>query len=480
MPSFSRPWLRRLAALLLLGSTSPALAAATPRLAEPPEGERWFSVNVGGERVGFAHQQIGKSADGYRIDSEGSVKMRVMGFSREAITREQYLVGRDMTLRSFSAQNSFDGSETLLKGEATSKGVRVEVETGGRKKERLLKAKGAIFPPQALNVYPLLQGAAAGRKFRLATLDIESLKVKQIKVEVIGEETLPPAVSALHLRNDLYPMVDNDIWVDLKGDTLKESVRDDLVVTLAEDEKTAKLYLADAALAKRDPVLAFSLIKVQPPLERPDKLQRLSVAFTGVPAPLPILQGKGQQGTRLADGRVLFAMPNPAFQPAPGEAPTAADLEPSARIPSDAPEIAAQKAQILGDRQDATRAAGLLAAWVASEIKGTVADSRSPLETLKSRNGNSQSQARLYAALARAAGIATRVVSGLIYLPGQGYLYHSWAESYLDGWVAVDPSLGEIPANLSHIKLVEGDGPDAMAQLAGMIGKLKAQVVEQK
>jgi hypothetical protein len=474
---FPRTCLRLLIALLLLLAPLQLFAAAIPKLAAPPEGERWFSILLSGERVGFAHLVITRAGEGYRIDSEGSVKMRVMGFSREATSKESYLVGRDLTLQSFATESRIDGSPLVLKGEVTPKGIKVAVESGGGKKERTLKSKGAVYPPQALNIFPLMQGTSAGKSYKIAMLDVESLKVKQIKVEVVGEETLPGGF-AVHLKNNLYPMVDNDVWVDLKGNSIRESVRDDLVVTVAEDESSAKRYLADAALSKRDLVLDFSMIRVNPPLDRVDQLKKLSVEFSGVPANIPILQGKGQQGTRLPDGRVLFTMPNPAFAPGLPEVPAPADLEPAERIPSDGPEIIAKKDEIIGAEKDPAKIAKLLVDWVAKEIKGTVTDSQSPLETLKSRNGNCQSHARLYAALARAAGIPTRFVSGLVYLQGQGFLYHSWAESYLNGWTELDPTFGETPANLTHIMLVEGETPDEMGLLAGVIGRVQAKVVE--
>lgn len=477
---FPRAALRFLVALVLLCVPLPLFAAAIPKLAGPPVGERWFSVNLDGERVGFAHLSITQAGDGYRIDTEGAVKLRIMGFSREATSKESYLVGRDLALKSFAVESRIDGSPMVLSGEVTPKGIKVTVDSKGGKKERTLKSKGPVFPPQALNYYPLMQGTAAGKSYKIAMLDVESVKVKQIKVEVIGEETLTPSsAAAVHLKNDLYPMVENDIWVDLKGNSIRESVRDDLVVTLAEDETSARAYLADAALSKRDLALDFSLIKVAPPLDRSGQLRKFSIDFTGIPPSFPLLQGKGQQGSRLADGKVRFTMPNPGFETPLREQTAPFDLEPAPRIPSDDPEILAKKDQIVGTEKDPARVAKLLVGWVAKEIKGTVTDSQSPLETLKSRSGNCQTHARLYTALARGAGIPTRFVSGLVYSQGQGFLYHSWAESYLNGWIAVDPTFGEMPANVTHIKLVEGDSPDDMGLLAGVIGRIRAKVVEQ-
>ena len=452
----------------------------SPRLAAPPSGERWFSVNLSGERVGFAHLIISQTADGYRIESDGSVKMRVMGFSREATSKESYLIGRDLAIKSFSSESRIDGSPLSLNGEVTPKGIKVVFASGSGKKERTLKTKGAVYPPQILNFYPLLQGTSPGKTLKIPMLDVEALKIKQVKIEVIGPETIQPNTATVHLKNDLYPMVDNDIWVDLKGNTVKESVRDDLVVTLAENEASARAYLADAALSKSDLALDFSLVKIVPPLDKPETLKKLSIEFSGIPKEYPLLQGKGQQALRLPDGKVRFTMPNPAFQNPAGVQTTPSDLEPAPRIPSDNPEIIGKKSEILGEEKNPEQAAKLLMAWVAKEVKGTVTDNQSPVETLKNRSGNCQTHARLYASLARAAGIPTRFVSGLVYSPGQGFLYHSWNESYLGGvWVPLDPTFGEFPANVTHIKLVEGDSTDDMDLLAGVIGRIQAQVVEQ-
>jgi len=335
-----------------------------------------------------------------------------------------------------------------------------------------------VFPSPLLNFYPLILGTPAGKTLRIAMLDSESFKVKQVKVEVVGPETLPAGTAVVHLRNNLYPVVDNDIWVDLKGNTVKESVRDDLVLTLAEDEARAKSSLAEAALSRSDLALDFSLVKVTPPLERPAQLKRLAVDFTGIPAGFPLLQGPTQQAQRNPDATVRFTMPNPGYQPSAAEAPVAADLAPDQRIPSDLPQIVALKDQVLGSEQAPEQRARLLLQWVAREIKPAVTGNQSPLDTLKDRSGNCQSHALLYAALARSAGIPTRFVSGLVYMP-QGFLYHSWAESFLNGtWVALDPTFGEFPANLTHIKLVQGDSSDDLAPLAGVIGRIKAKVVE--
>ena len=77
--------------------------------------------------------------------------------------------------------------------------------------------------------------------------------------------------------------------------------------------------------------------------------------------------------------------------------------------------------------------------------------------------------------------VPTRFVSGLVYQAGQGFLYHSWAESLVNGaWLAVDPTFAQVPADVTHINLVEGETPEEMLPLAGVVGRVRAKVVEQR
>ncbi|HEY6009320.1 MAG TPA: transglutaminase-like domain-containing protein [Geobacteraceae bacterium] len=478
-----------LIAAVICFSLAASLGAASPAsvpLGTPPLGERWFGISFDGERTGFASQNISvDSGGGYTIRSEGSVKMLVLGFSREASSWEEYRVNRDLSLRSFAVREVIDGSPLRLSGEVTPRGVRVTVETADKKEEKLLKVKGAVYPPPVVNIYPLMRGAVAGKVYRLRMLDVEAVKVKEVKVTVLGKEPQADGTPLLHLQNDLYTFVDNDIWVDLQGNTVRESVRNDLIVTTVEDAATIARFVLDAAVAKKDLILDFSRVRVEPPLDAPEKLRRLVVEFAGIPGSVPLLQGAGQKAARTEGERVLFTLERP--QPsAAGAGEDASDagryLEATQRIPSGTPEIIARKDEVLnGVRGEPLAAVGKLARWVAEYVTDTVTDSHSALETLASRKGNCQAHARLYVALARAAGIPSRFVSGLVYVPDKGFLYHSWAESFVGGaWLSVDPTFAQVPADVTHVKLVEGDAPEEMLPLAGIVGRISARVVEQQ
>ena len=54
-----------------------------------------------------------------------------------------------------------------------------------------------------------------------------------------------------------------------------------------------------------------------------------------------------------------------------------------------------------------------------------------------------------------------------------------WAEAEVGGWLPVDPCRGQIPADVTHIKLAEGDSLEGLAPLAELVGRVKAKVVEE-
>lgn len=101
----------------------------------------------------------------------------------------------------------------------------------------------------------------------------------------------------------------------------------------------------------------------------------------------------------------------------------------------------------------------------------------SALEALDRRAGDCTESAVLLAALGRAAGIPTRVVSGLTYsrVPVLGtsnaFMPHSWVLAYVDGrWKSFDLALERFDS--SHIALTIGDGDSRQIMAASQLASL--------
>ena len=88
--------------------------------------------------------------------------------------------------------------------------------------------------------------------------------------------------------------------------------------------------------------------------------------------------------------------------------------------------------------------------------------------------------ATLYTALARAAGVPTRLCAGIVYADGK-FFYHAWAESFVGQWVAFDPTLYDPKqasfVDATHIKFAQGDVTQ-MFEVVSIVGRLKIHIVE--
>ena len=76
----------------------------------------------------------------------------------------------------------------------------------------------------------------------------------------------------------------------------------------------------------------------------------------------------------------------------------------------------------------------------------------------------------------RAAGIPARISVGLAYTR-EKFFYHAWVEAYTGEWVTMDPTLNQIPADVTHISLLRGN-IDKQVEIMGLIGKLRLEVID--
>ncbi len=104
---------------------------------------------------------------------------------------------------------------------------------------------------------------------------------------------------------------------------------------------------------------------------------------------------------------------------------------------------------------------------------------RSASSILRDMRGVCRDYAIVYAALARAQGVPTRLCSGIVAFRDKFY-YHAWAESYVGGtvgWLPVDPTMEMGTVDATHVAINRGD-PASIYDLVGVIGRVQAKVLE--
>jgi transglutaminase-like putative cysteine protease len=153
---------------------------------------------------------------------------------------------------------------------------------------------------------------------------------------------------------------------------------------------------------------------------------------------------------RVSSHAVRFEIPPGLPIPAP-PAELEADLRATESVQVDDPEILALLDRLTPAPRTLDSTLRAIFAFTHDEIveapfKGTT----DALTALRLREGSCNGKSRLFAALARRAGIPTRLVGGLILGPGDKRTSHQWVESWMNGvWVPFCPLNGhfaEIPA----------------------------------
>jgi len=155
-------------------------------------------------------------------------------------------------------------------------------------------------------------------------------------------------------------------------------------------------------------------------------------------------------------------------------------LKPSVYIQCENAQIIAKAKEIVGGEKNAKKIVDRLVTGVYKMLEKTpTASLPSAIDVLKTKEGDCNEHAVLFAALARAQGIPTKIYVGLVSLQGSAYFYHAWCAVWLGKWVPVDPTFNQFPADIGHLKLKEGEVSE-WAKVLKVVGKLQIRILDSK
>jgi hypothetical protein len=163
---------------------------------------------------------------------------------------------------------------------------------------------------------------------------------------------------------------------------------------------------------------------------------------------------------------------------APADGPASEDLEQYLEASADLnfkdPVVADLARQAAGDEKNPRKLADRLCRFVHEYIqtKNLSVGFASASEVARSKEGDCTEHGILLAALGRAVGIPTRIVTGIVYteeFAGKRNVFvgHLWTQFWLDGqWEDVDSAFGQTDVDPTHIALgVSAAGDSGMADL---------------
>ena len=456
-------------------------------LADWPFEEYWTGIVFNGAKIGFTYLSLSpaeNTPDHYEIRSEAALRFRFLMFDKKVTLKSYDLVAADLSLRSFSYDYDLDGNILKLTGRFSAGNLEVEVSSRGQTTETSIPVEGKLYPTSIIAMYPVLHGLELGRHYSFQVYDGETQSIATVTQEILAyEESDLFSGKAFKIKTGLHGQKVTT-WIGLEGKPQLEIGHGGVIISGLESEIVAKRYLAQASINKEETLLDFSLIKSEQVIQEPERVRFMEVVLRGIHQDLRVPNDELQQCQREAE-QVICRISTPELSDAglgrnenPHE--SLRYLQSTQTVPSQNELIRKTAENITADAVSPLEKIQVLIDWLQSNIEQEPVDVFTALDVLSRRKAECQGHTYLYAAFARSLGIPTRVVNGIVYSQHyEGFLYHSWAESLIDDhWIALDPTLAQLPADATHIKFVEGESFLDLMPLVDLVGRLQVQIID--
>lgn len=474
-------WLGMIAALIhkqTPGRTTQLDPADPAAEVAPGARDEWFGIYQQGRKIGHAHRTREATPTGHLFRDDSSFSMAMLGTPQKLRTTLVAATDRGYALERFDFHLVSQATSFRASGRVEGDRLRVRFGALGREEEVELPLPEPIHLASTLRPRVAARAPQAGERFTAPVFSPMTLKSEPLTITVEGRETIEGPegpVEVLRVREEHQGLAAR-AWLAPDGSALREEAT--LGFTLQRESPELALRGVDTT-APVDLVVTHR-IPLTGEISDPRSLRRLALRVSGaaaarIPSDPPRQTVAGDQ---LRIEREEVPLPPALGSPPNAEAGSLAELlAPSPFIESDDAGIRRLAATIAGDETDPRIVARRLLDWIhksmTQEPSLTVPSAR---EVLASLRGDCNEHAVLLAALARAAGIPARVVAGAVY-GEDGFYYHAWNELWLGDWVSADAVFGQMPADATHIKLIEG-GPERHLALAEMIGQLEFTALE--
>ncbi len=443
-----------------------------------PGTKRWYDVQLNGNKIGYAMMSYNKSPLGYVFKDYSLLRMPMAGVMREVLLDFYAVVDKEYSVKSFTFGLASGDYTTDIFGGVQGGFLEMDVRTEGEPTHIAIPLVDGVYLPGMVPLLLASRGFPAG-EFGLTSLDPFNLAVGEMVVRVIGKESIK-------VDGDKYET--NKIEIENSGMSTTMFVLDDGTVVKEIETAGMEMHLTSREKALDIPeinpdwdILKSLAVGVDRELDNPREAAYMKVELQGIEKAGFNLEDDFQN--KLSDKPLVIEMSSDecAFNDNDtGIVNLDRYLKPENFIQSDDLNIIRQALLIIKDMEDDRIKARAIADWVYSNIEKDYAISLpSATDVLRVRRGDCNEHSALYTALARAAGIPTKICLGVVYSQDMFY-YHAWPAVYLDGcWIAIDPTLGQEVADATHIMLLQG-GYDAQASLMRIVGKLQVKVLEYK
>ena len=467
-------------------------------------GTHFFVVRMNGNAIGYASARFDTVPEGYVFEDQTVLDVPAMGNVQRATTMTRVELDHELTLRAFrfrlrSSIGDFEVDGTL----GADSALDLNISAGGDEQRSRLPVTRDVLLDAAVPLRLAASGElTVGNEFSVTVFDPSAMADRRISMRVAAADTfiVPDSVRWDAANRDWVITVYDTVpawrldqefggatvetWIDEDGQMVK--AQSPLGFTI--ERTTFELARGEFDAARGNESLASgygnviesTAIASNVPLDGVGQQSRLAVRLLDVDLSGFDLHGGRQQlnGDTLVITRETDAATRAGYTlPYSGGGEAAEELASTPLIQADHPRIRELARQVTEGTSDPVDAARRLNDYVYESLRKEITLSvPSALQVLEGGRGDCNEHTVLYVALARSLGLPTRTAAGVVHVNGRFY-YHAWPEVWLDEqWVAVDPTLGQYPADASHIRFILG-GLARQVELVRLIGRLRLEVV---
>lgn len=449
---------------------------------------------------------------GKQLFAESEIGIKAYGKRKPLAWMVSAALKADFSLSRLAFRMESDDSRTDIRARVTTRGLEVEVESSGDTRHQVLPLElGRVYLAEALPArLAALLSEGQDIEGEYPVFEPHQLSVAEWGVRLEGTELLDVggrSLTTYRVEQDtggFKPLT----WFDSSGWVWKEwaplgervgylSFSESREQALNLDYVHPDVSLGATVEGERDPDLMYSTsVEAGRAISDPGAVRRMVVDLYEFdlerPFPFDEYQRKlpgnpSQTPDRPSAFRLEVIQATPPVETSGARLPSDLPaklrhhLEPEAMVQVGHADIQARAAEIVRGISDPWDKALAIHAWMGKNIRTEFRITMpSAIEVLHTAKGDCNEQAHLFAALARAAGVPARIVSGLVYQRGAFY-YHAWNEVLVgvapERWIPMDATLRQTIADATHIKFGEG-GVSEQSYITGLIGKIRATILE--
>lgn len=430
--------------------------------------EEYQGIYFQKQRIGFVKNTYSPSNDSILVEQQAQMHINVLKSVHPVFLELKATLSPDNQLRNFTLDFKSPFYNMTARGRATGNRIDFTMDTGSNTITDSLKLTAPPMLPTSRRGYLLHNEIQIGNKVKIPWFDPLTLTAKDSTIEYKGKEKvlIQNRVHFLHHFVELSSGMRINSWLNDEGDVIKEESPAGFVFLKEPEFKARAISTSSAEL------LSAVSVKVKGKMVSVKGKSSMKYRLTFPESSDFVLNNDRQ---KLKDNILTITL-----EKLPGSVSTgsfscsdsAESLRHSPYIQSNHPDIIALSNRLIHKKTDNIKKVRGLADWVFTNIKKRpVLGIPDALTTLNNKTGDCNEHAALFAALARAAEIPTRIAAGVVYHK-DGFYYHAWNEVCLGNqWVSIDTTTNQFPADLSHIKFIQGEIQEQV-KIGMLLGRL--------